>query len=1122
MNRLSILRGVLSILFTLAAFTFSLAQGVTTASLNGQVTDANGEGLIGANVVAVHQPTGSQYGNATNLEGYFRIPYMKVGGPYKVTITYTGYEPFVKENVYLGLGQSFNLNVDLDETAQQLEGVEVVTYANDIFDGNADGQKTVVDEQAINATPTLSRAIADFARLNPLANINEQTDGFTISLAGQNNRYNSIYIDGIVNNDAFGLAGSGTNGGQTGVQPISLDAIEQFTIAVAPFDIRQSGFAGGAINAITRSGTNELEGSAYWLHRNEDLAGKTPGEDLEDDQRQKLPEFTANLYGARLGGPIVKDKLFFFVNAEIQRDETPQPFDIANYEGNADAAQLDALRNAMIERFGYDPGVYDNNTAFLDSEKFLVKLDWNINNNHRLSLRHNYVNAENLEARESDDDDIRFVNGSEFFPSTTNSTALELTSTFNSNMSNKLTIGATFVRDDRDVDGDPFPYIDLEDGGLGDITLGGERFSTANRLDQDVITITNDFTLYKGRHSALFGVNFEYFNAANLFIRENFGAYTWEDQDDQTGLDRFLAGENADEYNHSFSQVDNVVGDESAAIAEFQQILLGFYVQDEFQWTPDFKLTGGLRIDIPIWPDDVPVNNQFNNETIPAIESFGYDLQGARTGSFIEPQILFSPRLSFNWDITGDNRNQLRGGIGIFTSRVPLVWPGGAYNNYGLNISNVQGTDVPFQPDVNQQPVGFEPDGTPILEVDPENPVPGGQVDLFAEDFKLSQVMKLNLAYDRDLGNGYVATVEGIFTDYINNIRYQNLNLKPSTRNLTGAGPDERPLFNGTQPGFGDDVIDPNYNYIMLASNTDLGYAWNAAVSLTKRFNRNFSGMVSYSYGDAYTLFDGTSSQNNSQWRGFYNPQQGRNFETDEALRSVFAAGHRIFGQFAYGLDYPIAGTFGGRSQLSLNFNAQTGGFFSYVVGARNFLFVDDGGFDNNELIFVPESRDQIPLVDLDFNGQTFTPDQQWEILDSYISDMNDLSDRRGQYAEKNSANEPLEFTMDLRFLQDFYIEMANGKRNTLQFSLDIFNFTNLLNQEWGLIRRAGDFGNYRLLVLENSTGFPPGTTTTPEYTINPDLIEGDDPWDGNGNIDDEGLRSSRWQMQIGVRYIFN
>lgn len=1073
-------------------------QGITTSSMSGRIIDEAGEPLLGATIVAVHTPSGSQYGNVSDENGFFRIPNMRVGGPYKVTVSFIGYETWVNPGIFLTLGQTYSVNVSLSEEATQLSEVIVSGDRNDIFDGNRTGQETIINQETIESLPTVSRSLGDYVRFNPLANIQEGGDGFSISIAGQNNRFNTIYIDGAVNNDVFGLSGGGTNGGQTGVQPISIDAIEQFQVAVAPFDVRQSGFAGGSINAVTRSGTNEFEGSAYYFFRNESLAGKTPTDNSEVE-RVKLDEFTAKTYGMRLGGPIIKDKLFFFVNGEVQRDENPQPFNFANYRGSATRQDIDNLTNFIKTNYDYDPGTFENNTAYLDSEKFLVKLDWNINANHKLSIRHSYVQAENLEARNSSPNFLGFINGSEFFISKTNSSALELSSTFGNNIFNKLTIGATIVDDDRDPLGQPFPTIRIsqpssEGTQSSSIEIGAERFSTANLLKQDIITVNNEFEIYKGRHTLLFGANFEYYNVGNLFIRENYGSYRFFG-----GVDQFLNNLDAQgnpissRIERSYSQVDNVSGDESSAIASFEQILLGFYIQDQFQVSDRLKVTAGLRADLPIFLDDVPVNQDFNQNTIPLIEGAGYDLQGARTGSFIETQVLFSPRIGFNYDVAGNQRTQIRGGIGLFTSRIPLVWQGGAFNNYGLNIGGGRNSDEPFNPDVNDQWPG---------EINPNTVTPSGQVDLFAADFKLPQTLKINLAVDQKLPWGMIGTLEAIYSKNKNYLRYQNLNLRPSTDNLTG-GPDTRPLFDQF------DEIDSKYTGIYLASNTDEGYSYNFVASLTKPFENGFSATVSYSYGDSYSLFDGTSSQNNSQWRGYFNPQ-GRNDEGDPE-RSNFSAGHRLLAQLSYAREY--AGFMS--SEIGLVFNGQSGRPFTYVVGAFNDDFVNDGGFDFNEVAYIPASASELNLMDIMDDGEVvYTAAEQYAALDNFISDNKGLDDFRGEYVERNTARTPFESIVDLRFLQNFFIDMGNGKRNTLQVSFDIFNFTNLLNEDWGR-RYFQRFGTYSLYNLQGYEA----DGTTPIYTVNTDLLEGSDPWEGN--VIDSGFRSSRWQMQIGLRYIF-
>lgn len=1055
----------------------ALAQGSTTASIAGSVKDESGEPLVGANIVVTHTATGAKYGNITNESGRFRVPNVQVGGPYIVEVTFVGYEPTKKEGLYLTLGQTLNMLFVLKEEATELEGVEITGTTDGLFDGNRTGAQTIVDEETLNSMPTISRSLADFARLNPQVSLDEGSDGFEISIGGQNNRFNTIYIDGAVNNDVFGLAGSGTNGGQTGVSPISIDAIEQLQVAVAPFDVRQSGFAGGSVNAVTRSGTNEFEGSVYYLFQNENLAGKNPFNE------EKLDPFTSETYGARLGGPIVKDKLFFFTSVEFQRDETPLPFDFNVYQGDASRADINELISAL-NAFGYDPGGFENNSAFLDSDKFLAKIDWNINDKHKLTARYSLTTADNRERIQSGRSFIGFQNAAELFESRTHSMALELRSQIGNNMSNHLTIGYTIVRDDRDPFGQDFPSVEIDDG-QGTIVFGSEPFSTANLLNQDVFTITNNFEIYKGRHTITIGTHNEFYSVGNLFIRQNYGAYEF------SSLQDFLTGQPADAYFRSFSLVDNVTGDESDAIAEFNAGMIGFYVQDEFQVTDNFKLTGGLRFDLPFYATEIPVNEQFNNETIPLIESFGYDLQGARTGESINTQIQVAPRIGFNWDVFGNQDMQIRGGLGIFTSRAPLVWVGGSYNNYGLNVGGIArfGTQT-FVPDAFNQPPG---------DVDLSNPEPSGQIDLFAEDFKLPQVLKASIAVDKKLPWGLIGTVEYIYSNQLQDISVDNLNLRPSEQNLTGT-PDDRPIYDRR------DEIEPTYTRIMLTSNTQKGYAHTFMAQLQKPFDNGLLGTISYNYNDAWSVFDATSSQNSSQWRGLATVD-GRN-DFDRLQRSQFAAGHRIVAQASYRFDWEKVGFPNAATQVGLFYNGQSGRLFSYVYNDRGALTSEDSR--EYSLIYVPRTADEINLVEVD----GISPAQQWEALNSFIESDDYLSTIRGEYAERNQNRGPFTHSLDLRFLQDFYI-MTGKKRNTLQFTADIFNVLNFLNNDWGRIELfPASFGTFQPIDFE---GFEAdGTTPRFSYT-GPDNV--DELTDGN--FDAFGLRSSLWRMQIGIRYIF-
>lgn len=1050
------------------------AQGVTSSSINGRITGGDGEPLIGANVTAVHEPTSSFYGNSSDLDGYVRIPNMRVGGPYTITISYTGFDDVVKNNVYLNLGQVYKINTRMEEASVTLDEISIIANRNDIFDGNRTGAETTISEEQVAILPTVARAIGDFARVTPQATVTEGNDGFSISLNGVNNRYNAIYIDGAVNNDVFGLAGSGTNGGQTGVSPFSVDAIEQFQINLAPFDVRQGGFAGGSINAITRTGSNNLDGSVYTFFRNESLAGKTPTDD-DSRERTRLDDFSSTTTGFRVGGALKKNKIFFFLNGEIQRDNIPLPFDLADYDGNSTITELNTLESKLSE-FGYDPGTFTNNETFLDSEKFTARLDFNLNQQHKLMVKHSYVSGDNVEGNQSNPRSIFYSNAAEAFQTTTNSTSVELNSVFGNKYANNLILGFTAVRDDRDPNGEPFPWVQIDDGNGANITFGSERFSTANLLNQDIFTITDNFEIYKGKHTLTLGTHNEFYSVDNLFLAFNFGEYQYDNLAD------FINDEPAAFFQRVFSLVDNNVGDESAAIASFTGAQFGFYVQDEIQVSQDFKLTAGIRLDIPTF-SDTPVNDEFNNVTAPLLEQV-YDLQGAQVGDFIGTQLAFSPRLGFNYDISGDQTTQLRGGIGVFTSRVPLVWPGGAYNNYGFNAGFTCCFPTVFNPDINSQPPG---------DVDLNNPSPNGTVDLFSSDFKLPQVLKINAALDKKLPGGLIANLDAIYNKTLQNVSYQNLNLAPTVGNLTGTG-DNRPIYDRR------DEIDDTYGRILLASNTSEGYTYNFTASITKPFTEGISGSLAYSFGDSFSVFDGTSSQNSSQWRGLHSVG-GRNF--DQPLsRSDFSQGHRVIGFGTYAASWLGRNL---KTTISLFYEGQSGRPYSYIYNDNGNLTSEDSR--ERSLIYVPANQNDIVLVD----DGTRTAAQQWQELDDFINSDDYLSTRRGEYAERNESRAPATHVIDLKLLQDFNL-MAGGKKHTFQFSLDVFNFTNLINKDWGRRRFVPGFGSFELIDFE---GFE-DNTNTPTFTYG-----GLDDNNTATGIDDGGIQSSRWQMQIGLRYIF-
>lgn len=1057
----------------------AMAQGVTTSSMRGKITDLSGEPLIGANVLAVHEPSGTVYGTATDLQGNFRIPNMRVGGPYKVTITYTGFAELSAEGIFLRLGESFRRDYGLEEGGIELETIQVIARQGTA--GANSGASTQITSEAIENVPTLNRDLSDYVRLTP------QASGFGggTSFAGTNNRFNAIYVDGAVNNDVFGLASSGTNGGQTGIAPFSIDIIDQLQVVLSPYDVTYGGFAGGGVNAVTKSGTNNFEGTAYYFLQNESMVGKT-NQSLTDrtgSDREGVAEFSQTTYGASLGGPILKDKIFFFANAEIRADETPQPFDFGQYDGDANQADLNSLRSFLQDQYNYDPGTFGDVSSNLDGLKLFGKLDFNLNEDHRLTLRHNYVRAEELDRNVSDARTIQFSNNGVFFPSTTNSSALELNSSFGSKFSNNLIIGYTAVRDDRDPIGGDFPYVIIGDG-EGTIEFGSEQFSTANALDQDIFTITDNFKIYNNNHTITIGTHNEFYSIYNLFIRQNYGVYEYDD------LSAFLNNTGAAEYDRSYSLVDNITGDGSAAAAEFSAMQLGLYVQDEWTVTPQFTLTGGLRFDLPIITSDPTIHPTFNTETLPDLAA-NYDVAGNITGGQApEGQLMISPRLGFDYDLVGDRSSVLRGGLGIFTSRIPFVWPGAMFNNNGVTLGGVDAGDI-------EGPIEFIPD-IQKQYTNPEFSVPSGQVDLFTEDFKYPQVLRGNLALDTELPGGLFATFEGVYTKTLNNVLYTNVNNDPTVDfNWTNTGADDRPIF------VRDDV-DQRYSAIYVASNTNEGYTYTLTASLAKRFDFGLTANVSYTYGDAEAINEGTSSQNSSQWRG----QVGFDGRNNPVLgRSDFALGHRVLGTLNYTFDWNKEKN--ASTSITLLYEGLKGSPYSYVIGgrdARNINQETGSTSRNRSLIYIPANENEITLVEAD----GISPAEQWNRLNAFIEDDSYLSENRGGYAEKNSNFMPFTSFLDLSVRQDFGVNVA-GKNHKLQLSWDVFNLANLVNPSWGVRYNVpGSFNYYELYTFEGYA--EDGTTPTFSYTeegLSTDAL----------NINNF---SSRWRMRLGLRYIFN
>lgn len=1117
----------------------AFGQGVTTSAMKGTVSDQNGETLPGANILAVHIPSGTEYGAATNSKGSFYIRNMRVGGPYKVRVTFVGFRPYVQENINLALGETYTLDVSLEEGTAQLGEVEVIAVGA-VFDKNKTGLGKNVSSADIEDAPNIGRDLADYTRLTPQAYVaNDDDDGPAISIAGQNNRFNSIFIDGAINNDVFGLSAQGTNGGQTGATPISLDAIEQFQINISPFDVTQGGFTGGAINAITKSGTNKYQGSVYWYNRNENLAGETPIglADFNNRNRQPLPEFSNNRYGLTLGGPIVEDKLFFFVSGEILRSESPQPF-TGDYSGRSNIGTFEEIRNTLINEIEYDPGTFRDKNSKLDSDKILAKLNWNINRNHKLSLRHSYTKSDNIDAFQSNRSEINYRNNSEVFPNTTHSSALELSSALGNNMANKLILGYTDVLDDRGFAGEAFPTVTIFDGD-GDISLGNEPFSTSNLLDQQIFTITNDFNIFAGDHTITIGTHNEFYDIANQFIPFNNGWYFYFSPDDFLQSIRAINDPNIDPatpalYLRGVSLVgsQNTIGDDAQNTGAFNAFQLGLYIQDEWQMSSNLRLTGGLRFDVPKITTDPRFAPDVFSTTIPDLLAFN-DLQGARPGQTPDAQLYVSPRFGANWDLFGDQQTQIRFGGGTFLGRVPFVWPGGMFLNNGANTGEINAGvfEGVFTLD-NGDPIPFRDDPTNGLTLEdfgrsPSEVIPAGRLEMFADDFRYPTVFRTSLGIDQRLPGDIIATLEGQYTKTINNIVIENVNLRPTNETLDG--PDNRPIWYYTRPSGeftgpesfsqSNNYIDSRYTNIHVMSNTDDGYTYDITASLRKNFQNGLRGNVAWTYGDAFVVNEGTSSQINSLWRFQENVNGANNLPFS---RSDFSLGHRVTASLTYHKEFlnNLATT------ISVFYEGVSGRPFSYIIDNSESM-ISEGG-DDASLLYVPRSASEFVWGFTNNNGdviinQGASREAKIAAFDRYLNSSEYLSSRRGDYAERNASRAPFESIIDLKIEQELFADLLN-RRQKLEIGLDIFNFTALLGDifdtDWGNRYNVG-FGTYEPIEFQGFVDAENGDFT-PIYDLNfnSDQIRTEEDM-FKANIQDFGTYSSRWQMQFSVRYTF-
>lgn len=1071
---------VLSLVVLMLMMVMTAMAQVTTSGINGKVT-SQGEEVIGATVTATHVPSGTVYRAVTNVQGRYAIQGMRAGGPYKVEITYVGHQPKVFNNVSLLLGESQNLSCSLEEDSKVLE--ELVVTGRSGLNATKTGAATSIDSERINDMPSISHGIADVARLNPQLTV---TNSGVMSFAGTNNRYNSFMIDGAMNNDVFGLASSGNNGGQAGTNPVSMETIEQIQVNVAPFDVRQSGFTGGAINAITKSGTNKFHGSLYGYGYNKDLIGKKY-KMADGSYSAAYDDQTEYQFGVTLGGPIIKDKLFFFANYEKANKEYPNLFGYGTDGSQIDVASADELLHKVKElasRQGVNyGGVFENTDVYTKSEKAGVKLDWNINEFNKFSLRWSLVIAKQLN-NTSGSTSLNDNNYSYPFKNNTNSFTAELQSRISPNISNEFRASYVRVRDQRAILS-PFPMLNIRSVGStsekrgGTVNIGNERSSMANSLDQDIYTLEDNLTWYRGNHTYTFGTHNELYKFANLYIQDAFGTYYFNDLEHfEKYYNDYMGGGIDPTYayisQYRFGMANVAVTGDPRWKCSFSAGQLGFYAQDKWDVADNLQLTYGLRMDIPIFFDTPAENASFNAYAI----TRGWDV---KTNHKLSSAPLWSPRLGFRWDIMGDRRYILRGGAGIFTGRIPFVWISNNFSNTGVqlsayNVYNPKGIDLILNPD------GQEANANKLKASN------GSQIiNVYDHNFKFAQNLRFNLGFDFNL-LGINWTAEAIYSKTLNDVYYQDLTIDETGQTYGqkyGYSWDNRPMMASTVGG-------TEISHVYGLFNTSKGYTVNLSLKAEKKFDFGLDLMASYTWTDSRTVNNGSSSVAESNYRYNYTY---RNPNNPELGYSAFHVPHRIQASAFYHLKY-------GKSQawqttIGLIYQAKSGSPYTiYYYGD-----VNGDGQIGNDLFYIPtdEQIDQMAFEETTYNKEKLTEAMQRQLLKDWIAEEPYLKNHRGQYFERYAANLKFEHHFDIHLAQKFSFKI-NQQINSIELSLDILNVGNLLNKNWG--RTYGDgFGVYYSPVNYQGDG---AYQFTGQYAVR--------------NYSDY---YSRWRGQIGLKYTF-
>lgn len=1096
---------------TLVLTGFALLAQVTTSTLTGTIRDDK-ETLIGATVKATHLPSGTIYAVSTRADGRFNIPSMRAGGPYTIEVSYVGYQPQKFDNITLKLGEAFVLNVLLSQTGVTLRDVTITaTNPQSVLNSDRSGSVTNLDTRDINNLPSVTRNINDLTRLTPQANSGGQ------SIGGGNYRQNNITVDGGNFNNQFGI---GTNLPGNG-NPIPLDALDEISVNINPTDVRQSGFIGSAINATTRSGTNEFSGSAYIFFRNENQLGT---------RIRNYPELVPtaqdiNIKGVRVGGPIIKNKLFFFVNYEKAEQPganssflaaTPaSPFPATPNVNRPLASELDAISSYLKTTYNYDTGPYQNYGYKNDRENLVGRLDWNINSKHRMNVRYSLLQSKvpsfvsnstnplvapvypSGTGNRTDNNALAFSNSNYFTEYNYYSLSSELNSTLG-----KFTNTARFTynnqNEPRSTNSTLFPFVDILSAGRPLTSFGYEPFSYGNLRDVTSTSFVDYVQWSQGKHNLLAGIQLDWNTTKNGFQRFGTSYYVFNSFDD------FKNGVKPLAYARTFSLSEGY----AQAFPSFKNQTYSVYAQDDYNVSDKLRLSFGLRANLYKYTQDARTHPLVANLTFANGEKLN-------TGALPESAFLVSPRFGFNYDVKGDRTLQFRGSAGIYSGGIPNVWIVSQVSDAGmLQFSQVlQGQSItpgPFSPDINAYLPATPPQaGTAIPSA----------LSFIDAGIKSPQTFKASFAADTKLPFGFTGTIEGLYNRDFRTVLFRNPNLvAPSPLNVAGY-PDNRLIYPNATGSRYINVLNANGQPVpntaagtltglgtYVLDNGTKGYYWSVMARLEKKFNQGLTASLAYIRAEAKTQYDGTGDQPSGSWLGTTSVNGSNNPEMGYA---GFVAPNRVVASLTYRKEYlKHLGT-----SFTVFYDGSNQGRVSYTYSAD---LNRDGA--NADLIYVPATPSEITFTPFTIGtgatAITYTAQQQSDFFFRFIEQDPYLLSRKGKYAERNGGLSPWFNQVDVNFVQDLFLNVL-GKRNTLQFTATIENFANFLDKDWG-VRQAITQAN--VLVPTNQASLVAGGTVRPTFRLNFD-----------GNLPTNSVRTrdvvsfaSTYRMQFGLRYLFN